>query len=68
AGAGNRRPDGPEANHALTIKLDNLGRADQTVRIADFRRSCATVETGYTLCLTFERGYATALPSSGPYL
>jgi hypothetical protein len=29
AGPGNHRSDGPKADHALTIKLDHLGGADQ---------------------------------------
>ena len=28
-GPGNRRPDGPKADHALTIKLDHSSGADQ---------------------------------------
>ena len=28
--AGNRRPDGPEAGHALTLKSDHSGGADQS--------------------------------------
>ncbi|MEP3636594.1 MAG: hypothetical protein ABJN14_04955, partial [Paracoccaceae bacterium] len=50
-GTGNHRPDGPKADHALTIKLDQSGGADQFDNVPgiladDMDTQCTDAGTG----------------------